>query len=53
LLVVLTAIHLDDETPFEADEIDDERPDRMLSPELPWHRATRSQQVPQATFGIG
>jgi acyl-coenzyme A thioesterase PaaI-like protein len=40
-------LQLDDERLFDADEVDDERPQRMLAPETPLAKLPRTQQFPQ------
>ena len=48
--VVWSAIGLDDETRFLAEEVDDEWSDGVLSPELRLHDLPAAQQAPKLLF---
>ena len=50
---VLSAIRLDDDTMPSADEVDDERSDRMLPAEFVSDQPSRPQRRPKPSLGIG
>jgi len=45
-LVVLSAVRLDDQAKFEADKVNDPRPNRNLPPELGVREATAAKNSP-------
>lgn len=47
------AVYFDDESMFAADEIREERPDRLLAHEFLAAEAPASERAPQALFGAG
>ena len=49
---MLTAIDLDDEAPFQADEIGDVAPDRMLAAEPGFIELSDPQRAPELTLRI-
>lgn len=51
-LIVLPAIHFDDQSALEAEEICDERPYRNLPPELKAVQLTRPELLPQEPLGV-
>src|SRR5580700_3706233 len=50
---MLAAVHLDDQPPFETDEVGDETPDGSLTAKLETCKAPIAQCKPQLAFGIG
>lgn len=53
IIGMLPAISFDDQHPFDAREVGDERSHRMLSPKLMTVRTAASQQRPQPSLRIG
>ncbi len=49
---VLAAIEFEDEAPFEATEIGDERPDRELASELCSSEPAAAQEIPELSFSL-
>jgi len=49
---VLSAIQFDDESPFDACEIHEERSDRMLPSKLATKQSAVAQEPPHPSFGI-
>jgi hypothetical protein len=49
---MLTAVELDDQATLGTAEVDDERPDRMLTPDLDAHESPITQTRPQATLRV-
>ena len=49
---VLAAVEFDDETPLDADEVDDEWSDRLLPAKLERAKASGTQCYPQAALGV-
>jgi hypothetical protein len=50
---MLTAVHLEDEARFFAQEIRDVRSYRYLAPKLPAFESSRSKVIPEQFLGIG
>jgi len=53
LLVMHFAVKLNRKAPFDAEEVDDERADGMLPPELQASQTAPAQRFPQKILGVG
>ena len=52
-LIVLASVHLDDEQPIDADEVEVVAAERPLAPEVVAERVQALQTRPKSDFGLG